>query len=84
MSPNLRLAKKVAILLEPRYSIPFAYLLRGPNLQLERLLGALRGLIERHEVLRSVLHEDEDGQLLQGVLDVEPLGSRKGRKTENC
>lgn len=59
----------------PSYNIAFAYRARGPGVSLQRLESALRRLLQRHEVLRTVLRPNADGSLAQLVL---PLGSSEG------
>eukprot|EP00397_Hematodinium_sp_SG-2012_P000017 GEMP01000017.1.p1 GENE.GEMP01000017.1~~GEMP01000017.1.p1 ORF type:complete len:3107 (+),score=834.50 GEMP01000017.1:68-9388(+) len=51
------------------YNIPFAYRLAGPEFDPDRLVKALEALLERHEALRTTLHDDIEGGsgLLQRV-----------------
>ncbi|MEW2115621.1 amino acid adenylation domain-containing protein [Streptomyces sp. NPDC005474] len=58
----------------PDYNIPVAVRLEGP-LDADALLDALRGVVVRHEVLRSRLAEGPDGpvQLLEPAEVFEPL-----------
>ncbi|MGW5876145.1 condensation domain-containing protein [Nocardiopsis terrae] len=55
----------------PLYNVPMALGLRG-RLDGEALAGALSGLVERHEVLRTVL-QMRDGGVMQVVREARPL-----------
>ena len=53
------------------YNIPFAYRLAGPGFRPARLVTALEALLERHQALRTTLHDY--GRLIQRVEQVPPI-----------
>src|SRR5690606_35326699 len=48
----------------PAYNVPFALRVDGP-LDLDALRGALQDLVDRHDMLRSVLGEEDGGPVLR-------------------
>ncbi|SKA48763.1 amino acid adenylation domain-containing protein, partial [Chitinophaga eiseniae] len=57
------------------YNIPGAFVLEG---ELDRIAldQAFAAVLERHEILRTVFREEEDGQVMQYVLPAELLANR--------
>ncbi len=72
MESNISIAQSVSKVeaIQLRYSIPFAYCLWGPQLNVERLEHALRLLLHRHEALRTVLQEEGHEGCIVEVLSV--------------
>ncbi|MBY0481470.1 MAG: amino acid adenylation domain-containing protein [Chitinophagaceae bacterium] len=52
------------------YNMPACYLLEG-NLDINALSYSFLAVIERHESLRTVFHEDQDGQVYQIIHEVD-------------
>jgi amino acid adenylation domain-containing protein len=57
------------------YNMAESYLFEG-ELNREALAYAFDAVLERHEILRTVFREDEEGEVRQHVLDVRELGFR--------
>ena len=67
----------------PTYNIPFALLLKGP-VDPAALAAALRDLLGRHEILRTLLVRDETGAPCQTILSPELAVAHLAWREEVC
>ncbi|PTX61368.1 amino acid adenylation domain-containing protein [Kordia periserrulae] len=69
------------------YNVGMSINLREPNFDANKFENAITALIERHEILRTLFRENEQGEIRQWIIPTEELGFKFGfediRSVEN-